>query len=191
MKDGFIKAAAGTIDVVVADVQYNTEQILARMREADAAGVNLLTLPELCLTGYTCGDLFFSDCLLGAVEPALARIVEASTRSRRSGFRFASAENSITARQSSTQDGCSAWCRRRICRITANSMSCGSFPPRKRWREGRIRSRSAARACRLERSFCSAAPGCRTTPSAWSSARICGFPARRRRGSARAARPSF
>ena len=55
MKDGFIKAAAGTIDVVVADVQYNTEQILARMREADAAGVNLLTLPELCLTGYTCG----------------------------------------------------------------------------------------------------------------------------------------
>lgn len=59
MKDGFIKAAAGTIDVVVADVQYNTEQILARMREADAAGVNLLTLPELCLTGYTCGDLFF------------------------------------------------------------------------------------------------------------------------------------
>ena len=78
MKDGFIKAAAGTIDVVVANVQYNTKQILARMREADAAGVNLLTLPELCLTGYTCGDLFFSDCLLGAVEPALARIVEAS-----------------------------------------------------------------------------------------------------------------
>ena len=78
MKDGFIKAAAGTIDVVVADVQYNTEQILARMREADAAGVNLLTLPELCLTVYSCGDLFFSDCLLGAVEPALARIVEAS-----------------------------------------------------------------------------------------------------------------
>ena len=47
MKDGFIKVAAGTVDVVVADVQYNTEQILARMREADAAGVNLLTLPEL------------------------------------------------------------------------------------------------------------------------------------------------
>ena len=35
-------------------------------------------MPELCLTGYTCGDLFFSDCLLGAVEPALARVVEAS-----------------------------------------------------------------------------------------------------------------
>ena len=78
MKDGFIKAAAGTVDVVVADVEYNTQAVLARMREADAAGVNVLVLPELCLTGYTCGDLFFSDCLLGAVEPALQAIVEAS-----------------------------------------------------------------------------------------------------------------
>ena len=76
MTDGFIKTAAGTIDVQVADVQTNTDTILARVRQADAAGVDLLTLPELCLTGYTCGDLFFSDCLLGAVEPALARILE-------------------------------------------------------------------------------------------------------------------
>ena len=71
MTDGFIKTAAGTIDVQVADVQTNTDTILARVRQADAAGVDLLTLPELCLTGYTCGDLFFSDCLLGAVEPLL------------------------------------------------------------------------------------------------------------------------
>ena len=76
MTDGFIKTAAGTIDVQVADVQTNTDTILARVRQAAAAGVDLLTLPELCLTGYTCGDLFFSDCLLGAVEPALARILE-------------------------------------------------------------------------------------------------------------------
>ena len=76
MTDGFIKTAAGTIDVQVADVPTNTDTILARVRQADAAGVDLLTLPELCLTGYTCGDLFFSDCLLGAVEPALARILE-------------------------------------------------------------------------------------------------------------------
>ena len=76
MTDGFIKTAAGTIDVQVADVQTNTDTILARVQQADAVGVDLLTLPELCLTGYTCGDLFFSDCLLGAVEPALARILE-------------------------------------------------------------------------------------------------------------------
>lgn len=75
MKDGFIKVAAGTIDVSVADVECNKQQIISRVREADAAGVNLLTLPELCLTGYSCADLFFSDCLLDAVEPALHDIV--------------------------------------------------------------------------------------------------------------------
>ena len=53
MTDGFIKTAAGTIDVQVADVQTNTDTILARVRQADAAGVDLLTLPELCLTGST------------------------------------------------------------------------------------------------------------------------------------------
>ena len=191
MKDGFIKAAAGTIDVVVADVQYNTKQILARMREADAAGVNLLTLPELCLTGYTCGDLFFSDCLLGAVEPALARVVEASKDL------YPVTAVGLPLRFGGKRYNCAAVVHAgRLLGVVPkthlpNSMSCGSFPPRKRWREGRIRSRSAARACRLERSFCSAAPGCRTTPSVWSSARICGFPARRQRGSARAAQPSF
>lgn len=78
MKDGFIKAAAGTIDVTVADVAYNTDQILVRLREADAAGVQLLTLPELCVTGYSCGDLFFADCLLEAAHGALGTILEAS-----------------------------------------------------------------------------------------------------------------
>ncbi len=82
MKDGFIKVAAGTIDVTVADVLYNTEQILARMQQADAAEINLLVLPELCLTGYSCGDLFYSDCLLGAVEPALQRLLQASAALR-------------------------------------------------------------------------------------------------------------
>ena len=46
MTDGFIKTAAGTIDVQVADVQTNTDTILARVRQADAAGVDLLTLPD-------------------------------------------------------------------------------------------------------------------------------------------------
>ena len=46
MTDGFIKTAAGTIDVQVADVQTNTDTILARVRQADAAGVDLLPLPD-------------------------------------------------------------------------------------------------------------------------------------------------
>ena len=78
MTDGFIKTAAGTIDVQVADVQTNTDTILARVRQADAAGVDLLTLPELCLTGYTCGDLFLQETLLRGAEEGLKTILEAT-----------------------------------------------------------------------------------------------------------------
>ena len=78
MKQGFIKTAAGTIEIAVADTDSNPDRIIERIKEADGEAVNLLVLPELCLTGYTCGDLFFSDRLLDSVEPALNRICEAT-----------------------------------------------------------------------------------------------------------------
>ena len=53
MRDGFIKVAAGTPQIRVADCRYNAEQIFTLMREADKQGVRVLALPELCLTGYT------------------------------------------------------------------------------------------------------------------------------------------
>ncbi len=64
MRDGFVKVAAGTPKIRVADCRYNAEQIFTLMREAAAQGVRVLCLPELCLTGYTCGDLFLQDTLL-------------------------------------------------------------------------------------------------------------------------------
>ena len=76
MKDGFIKAAAGTPNIRVADCQYNAGQIIALMKEAAAQGVKVLALPELCVTGYTCGDLFLQDTLLDGAERALERILE-------------------------------------------------------------------------------------------------------------------
>ena len=76
MRDGFIKAAAGTPKIKVADCAYNAEQIIALMREAAAQGVKVLALPELCVTGYTCGDLFLQDTLLRGAEDALGRILE-------------------------------------------------------------------------------------------------------------------
>lgn len=76
MKDGFIKAAAGTPKIRVADCDYNAGQIIALMKEAAAQGVKVLCLPELCLTGYTCGDLFLQPTLLDGAERALARILE-------------------------------------------------------------------------------------------------------------------
>lgn len=69
MKDGFIKVAAGTPLIKVADCAYNARSIIGLACGAAAAGASLLVLPELCLTGYTCGDLFLQPLLLeGALE---------------------------------------------------------------------------------------------------------------------------
>ena len=78
MKDGFVKVAAGTPKIRVADCRYNAEQIFTLMREADKQGVKVLALPELCLTGYTCGDLFFQDTLLRGAEEGLQTILDAT-----------------------------------------------------------------------------------------------------------------
>ena len=78
MKDGFISVAAGTPKIRVADCRYNAEQIFTLMREAEKQGVKVLVLPELCLTGYTCGDLFLQDTLLRGAEEGLQTILEAT-----------------------------------------------------------------------------------------------------------------
>ena len=71
-----IRVMSAVPRVHLADPEANIKEISALLAEANARGAQLCVFPELCLTGYTCGDLFFSDCLLGAVEPALARILE-------------------------------------------------------------------------------------------------------------------
>ena len=76
MRDGFIKVAAGTPKIRVADCGYNAGQIIALIKEAAAQGVKVLALPELCVTGYTCGDLFLQDALLDGAERALGHILE-------------------------------------------------------------------------------------------------------------------
>ena len=78
MKDGFICVAAGTPKIRVADCRYNAEQIFTLMREADKQGVKILALPELCLTGYTCADLFLQDTLLRGAEEGLQTILDAT-----------------------------------------------------------------------------------------------------------------
>ena len=78
MRDGFVTVAAGTPKIRVADCRYNAEQIFTLMREADKQGVKVLALPELCLTGYTCGDLFLQETLLSGAEEGLQTILEAT-----------------------------------------------------------------------------------------------------------------
>ena len=76
MKHGFIKVAAVTPDIRVADVAYNQEQIIEKMKEAAKLGAKLIVFPELCVTGYTCSDLFEHEILLNAAKQALFEIAE-------------------------------------------------------------------------------------------------------------------
>ena len=78
MKHGFLKTAAASPEIRVADCAYNAEQIIKTMRQAAAAGVRLLVLPELCVTGYTCGDLFLQSTLIEGAERAVLKIMEDS-----------------------------------------------------------------------------------------------------------------
>lgn len=78
MLDGFIKVAAATPKIRVADCEYNADAIIALMNEAREKGVNILVFPELCVTGYTCHDLFYQRTLLDGAQAALERIAEAS-----------------------------------------------------------------------------------------------------------------
>ncbi len=64
MKDGFIKAACATPDICVADVEYNTESIIKCIEEAQQNGAKIIVLPELCVTAYTCSDLFMQSSLI-------------------------------------------------------------------------------------------------------------------------------
>ena len=74
MRDGWIRVAAGSIGVTVADPDQNAALIRERIDEADAAGVNLLVLPELCLSAYSCGDLFYADQLLEGCQRQLTAL---------------------------------------------------------------------------------------------------------------------
>lgn len=78
MQHGFVKLAAATPEIRVAEPEYNTAAALRAMEQAAAVGAKLLVLPELCLTGYTCEDLFLSRSLLDSAWEGLLRLKQAS-----------------------------------------------------------------------------------------------------------------
>lgn len=78
MKNGFVKVAAATADIRVADVAYNMEKILEAMKETERQGAKVVVFPELCLTGYTCGDLFGQELLLKRTKEAVHILAEAT-----------------------------------------------------------------------------------------------------------------
>ena len=78
MQHGFIKVGAAVPLVSVADPTYNVEQLIALAHRAHEEGAEITVFPELCITGYTCGDLFTQQTLLQESEEAIARFAEAT-----------------------------------------------------------------------------------------------------------------
>lgn len=76
MQQGFVKVAAVTPDIRVADPLYNRESVLKKVKEAAECGAVVIVCPELCLTGYTCNDLFLQELLLREAKEALLWLVE-------------------------------------------------------------------------------------------------------------------
>lgn len=74
MRYGFVKVMAASPEVRVADTVYNLEQAKKSFDAAENEGANLLVLPELFLSAYSCGDLFYSDKLLNASRDALCAL---------------------------------------------------------------------------------------------------------------------
>ena len=76
MKHGFVNVAAMTPQIQVADAAYNAERICEKIGEAFKRKAKLIVFPELCITGYTCQDLFLQETLLEGARQALVRIAE-------------------------------------------------------------------------------------------------------------------
>lgn len=78
MNYGFLRAAAASLRLRVADPSYNKNEIISAIEKAEGMGVKLLVTPELSVTGYTCADLFFSSALIKSANEALGEIVKAT-----------------------------------------------------------------------------------------------------------------
>ena len=76
MRHGFVRAAAVTPAIRVGDAAYNAQQIRKGMDEAERAGASIVVFPELCLTGYTCSDLFLQEVLLRRAKEELLALAE-------------------------------------------------------------------------------------------------------------------
>ena len=76
MKHGFVKVAAVTVPVKVADPVSNAESVKARIDEALSKHAKIIVCQELCLTGYTCQDLFYQETLIDAAKEALLSVAE-------------------------------------------------------------------------------------------------------------------
>lgn len=80
MKHGFIRVATATPIIRVADCDYNTQKIMELIDKAEQQEIKMLVFPELCITGYTCGDLFLQDLLINNAAQSIKKLAEHTQR---------------------------------------------------------------------------------------------------------------
>ncbi len=76
MKYGFVNVAAAVPTVKVADVDYNVQQVESLIAQAEGRGIEVIVFPELCITGYTCQDLFKEQLLLDRAEQGIIMLLD-------------------------------------------------------------------------------------------------------------------
>ena len=86
MTDGFVKVGAVSPRLRVADPAYNAERIIELIGKAEGEGIKVLVFPELSITGYTAGDLFFQKRLRESADAALDKVIAAALQTVKDEF---------------------------------------------------------------------------------------------------------
>ena len=77
-KFGYVRVAASVPELKVANVEFNTKEVIKEIKALDKEGVQIVTFPELCLTGYTCADLFSQDILITKSKEAIKAVIDST-----------------------------------------------------------------------------------------------------------------
>lgn len=77
-KFGYVRVAASVPKLKVANVEFNTKEVIKEIKALDKEGVQIVTFPELCLTGYTCADLFSQDILITKSKEAIKEVIDST-----------------------------------------------------------------------------------------------------------------
>lgn len=131
MRDGFIKVGAAVPQICVADCVHNREEIVKKAKEMSAQGARILVFPELCITGYTCHDLFWQETLLASAKEQLLILAEDLKDTPGLifvGLPWCSTGNYTIQRQRSMRERSWGSFPKSVCPITVNFMKRASFP---------------------------------------------------------------
>ena len=189
MIHGFLKACTVSPALRVADCAFNTQQTIAAMQRAAADGAQLAVFPELGLTGYTCGDLFFQQPLQRAAAKGLAAVLEASAE-----LDLVALVGLPVAVDGKLYNCAAVVCHGKLLGLVPKTHlpNYGEFYEKRQFNPAPAGVRTlhfAGRRCHLAQSCCFAARRCRSFASRPRYARTCGPRCRRARTTRSRARP--